>query len=129
MSDDAPSTPTVLVVDDDPQVLRVVRRILGGQALIMIEAESLTSAIALAATTTRIDLLLTDCVMPGGSGVEVARRLRETWPDLRVLYMSGYDAERFLEQGVAPDRFVRKPFSVPALREAVGRALAEEVVR
>jgi two-component system cell cycle sensor histidine kinase/response regulator CckA len=74
----------------------------------------------------RIDLLLTDVVMPGMRGPELARRSLKVRPELRTLFMSGFAEETLGEDttGAAP-RLLTKPFSRQALVEAVRAALAE----
>ena len=72
-----------------------------------------------------IALLLTDVIMPGGSGPDLYRRLSEAQPGLRVLYMSGYTGQATLDQrrldAGAP--FLQKPFSAEALLRAVRQVL------
>jgi two-component system cell cycle sensor histidine kinase/response regulator CckA len=91
----------------------------------VLEAASGAEALAAARGATRVDLLLTDVVMPGMDGTELARRLRAERPDIPVVYMSGYtgdDLERraTLEAG-AP--FLQKPVSPDALVRGVRDAL------
>ena len=72
-----------------------------------------------------IQLLLTDVVMPGGSGRELAESLLGVRPELRVIFMSGYTSDVVLRRGVVEEavRFLPKPFSPSALAHAVRRAL------
>ena len=95
----------------------------------MIEAGSAEEALALVdAGQLRIDLLLTDTVMPGLSGPELARRLRERIPGLRVLLMSGYTERALAGDEPFPPKtlFLGKPFTGSGLagkvREALDRA-------
>ena len=73
----------------------------------------------------RIDLLLTDVVMPGMNGGELARRLRRLCPGIRVVFMSGYSAEAVATHGVLSPgaSFLQKPFSVEELLERLQEAL------
>ena len=79
------------------------------------------------ATSTReeIDLVLTDVVMPGMNGPEMAQRLVFRHPSLRVLYLSGYDRETLGPLGVPEDgpAFLKKPFTMDALVKRVSGAL------
>ena len=73
----------------------------------------------------RIDLVLTDVVMPRTTGKELADRIRERYPKLPVLFMTGYSGEDIQRRGlvVTGARFVQKPFTPEGLADAVGRAL------
>ena len=73
----------------------------------------------------RIDLMVTDMIMPEMSGDELAGRLREAFPRLRVLYMSGYSDNAVLGQGMlTPEmEFLAKPFSQDKLLQKVRRIL------
>jgi signal transduction histidine kinase len=81
---------TILLVDDDPLVAAGTAAMLEDLGHTVREASSAAEALALLEGDRAIDLVITDHVMPGMSGVELARRLRETWPDLRVILASGY---------------------------------------
>ena len=71
-----------------------------------------------------IDLLITDVVMPGLDGPSMVREARKTWPDLKILFMSGY-AEEQLRKSIDIENvnFLPKPFSVTELAEAARRAV------
>jgi FixJ family two-component response regulator len=73
----------------------------------------------------RIDLLLTDVVMPRESGRELAEAMRGRLPELAVVFMSGYTPDVVLRQGVEQDSvpYIAKPFTDEALAETVRRAL------
>jgi DNA-binding NtrC family response regulator len=73
----------------------------------------------------RIDLLMTDVVMPEGSGRELAEDLLALSPGLRVVFMSGYTDDALIRHGVLESRFrlIEKPFTPDALWAAVGEAL------
>lgn len=123
-----PQLETVLLVEDDDAVRAVTSRALlrfgytvlaaegGPQALKLIEEHGET-----------IDLLLTDIMMPGMNGVEVARRVVEKRPGIRVFFMSGYADQDLVRQGLlAPEtHFIQKPFTPFELVERV-RAILDE---
>ncbi len=117
---------TVLLAEDEPQVRQLALRLLRGLGYRVLVAESGEDALALAqGTPERIDALVTDVVMPGITGEELAGQLRLTRPDLRVLFISGYaedsDAiERALREG---DAFLPKPFTASSLARHVREVL------
>lgn len=83
-------TETVLLVEDAPMIRRLAREILLRAGYTVIEAGDADQAMQRAGKQERIDVLLTDLIMPGPSGVELAELLRGTRTDIRVLFMSGY---------------------------------------
>jgi DNA-binding NtrC family response regulator len=117
---------TILVVDDDPAILLLIKAILEGRAYRVLLAENGESAIHLIEQEQlRIDLVLTDVMMPNMSGLDLANTLVAMRPGLRVLFMSAFqdsDAVRMqvLERGSG---FVAKPFKTEGLVAAVERAL------
>jgi two-component system, cell cycle sensor histidine kinase and response regulator CckA len=118
--------PRILVVDDDDAVRLLVRRILAPRLFELLEESSVEAAVARASRETdRVDLLLTDVVLPDGTGAELALRLHEDRPALPVLYMSGYDRATAELHGVTDDaHFLMKPFTPRTLREGVQQVLA-----
>jgi two-component system, cell cycle sensor histidine kinase and response regulator CckA len=118
--------PTVLLAEDEPGVRGPVRRMLVAHGFTVIEAVDGEEALAVAAAHHgRIDLLLTDVVMPGIGGAELARRLREARPEVRILFMTGYSVEAVASHGVlAPGTtLLQKPFTVEELVGRVREAL------
>ena len=120
-----PGERTVLVVDDDPLVRRVAVRILRRAGYLVCEAEDAEEAMVLhAAFDGRIDLLLTDLMMPGPNGRDLATRLVLRDPQLTVAYMSGYDADAARDGDHAPvGPFIAKPFREQQLLDGVRAAL------
>lgn len=117
---------TVLIVEDEDGVRRASERILAAVGYRVLTAASGAEAIELALRHAgEIELVLTDVVMPGMSGPEVAARLKETRPSLEVLYMSGYADTAIGQHGVLAEgaHFIAKPFSVEALRRKVREVL------
>jgi CheY-like chemotaxis protein len=107
-------------------VLTLVSRILSGRGYEVVSAMSAAdaSAVSEAPGTAPFDLILTDVVLPGSRGPELAARVRRTWKDARVVYMSGYDREAVARHGVAAeDHFLPKPFTPRSLRDALERAM------
>jgi len=121
-----PGRETVLLVEDDPTVRVVTGRILRELGYTVLEAASGAEARSVAATAAgRIDLLLTDVVMPGGSGRELAEALTQTRPGLPVVFMSGYTADVILRMGIVHDKvtLLSKPFTAEALADTLRIAL------
>ncbi|MDJ0764448.1 MAG: ATP-binding protein [Myxococcota bacterium] len=121
-------TETVLVVEDEEAVRRLICKILDKQGYQVIEADTTDDAVVLAAHhPSRIHLLLTDIVMPGMNGKELYERVATLRPDIKVLYMSGYTDDVIAHHGILDDgvRFVQKPFSVEGLTKKVRNALDE----
>jgi PAS domain S-box-containing protein len=124
---DRAGSETVLVVDDQPSVLNVVRHILERAGYRVVTATDAESAVAAAhADADSIALVLTDVVLPGVDGREVARRVRDVLPAARVLFMSGYVEEGAAMAALSDPRtaFLPKPFTTSQLRAAV-RALLD----
>ncbi|HXG61703.1 MAG TPA: ATP-binding protein [Planctomycetota bacterium] len=115
----------VLVVEDDPSLRKLVRHILTLQGYEVLEAGRAEDAERIGREWRgRIDLLLTDMVLPGQGGCAVARALRRDRPELKIVYMSGYSEEMAMRQGLEPDaRLLQKPFAPEALLGAVRGAL------
>lgn len=120
--------PVVLVVEDQAEVRRLLRDLLSQRQFEVHEAASGVDALALAGQLEgRLDLLLTDVVMPGISGREVARRLEILWPGLPVLYISGYTDEALGQKGVLESgvELLAKPFTPEQLLSSVERMLTQ----
>jgi two-component system, cell cycle sensor histidine kinase and response regulator CckA len=118
-------TQSVLVVEDVAGLRDVIGRMLRLEGYLVTGAASAEDAMALFEGTMGIDVLLTDVVMPGASGPDLARRLTALRPGLRVIFMSGYTEDilgghDILKPGVA---FLRKPFTAEALGDKVRKVL------
>lgn len=118
-------TETVLVVEDDPAVREVMVRILREQGYTVLEAASADEALQIAARAEGIQLLLTDVVMPKMSGKALAERLRVIYPNLKVLYVSGYSDNAIAHHGIFEKgiAFLQKPFTIAALARKVREVL------
>jgi two-component system cell cycle sensor histidine kinase/response regulator CckA len=119
-------TETILLVEDEPAVRDFARRTLEEQGYIVLQAASGADALSIIASHAGpIALLVTDVVMPGLQGYQVAEQLAAARPELRVLYVSGFTENSMIHRGV-PDHggaFLAKPFSSDGLGEAVRRVL------
>jgi signal transduction histidine kinase/ActR/RegA family two-component response regulator len=117
---------TVLVVEDEAAVRRAVQRNLERLGYRVLAASDGEDALRIAEPLGGVDLLLSDVVMPGIDGPELACRLRERWPDLPVLFVTGYSADRLARSGaVGPhDRVLEKPYQLEELARTLRRMLA-----
>jgi PAS domain S-box-containing protein len=125
-------TETILVVEDAADVRNLLRRVLQSHGYTILEARDGLEAIEVALQHSgRIDLLITDLVMPKMSGRELAERLALVRPDMRILLMSGYSDKAVTRQGMLPTSFafVQKPFSPPHLARKVREILDAEARR
>ncbi len=119
-------TETVLVVEDAPAVRAVARHVLERQGYTVIEAPGGDAALQLAAAHAGpIHLLLTDVVMPGMSGRQVAERLAIRRPEMRVLYASGYTDDSIVRHGILEEgiAYLQKPFTPESLARKVRAVL------
>ena len=119
-------TETVLLVEDEASVRSSVARALTRHGYRVVEARHGLDAIArLEDHEGRIDLVLTDLVMPEMGGRDLAERLHAARPDLPILFMSGYDARAVETHGALPDgaALVEKPFTIETLLRQVRTAL------
>lgn len=125
----APALPggkeTVLLVEDEPLVRRLASRVLGGLGYTVLEAANGEEALRLARAGEAFDLLLTDVVMPGMGGQELAQAARAMRPDARVLFMSGYTDDAVVRRGLSERSidFLQKPFTPSALAMKVRHVL------
>jgi len=122
----APSSESVLVVEDDDAVRALTVRILEERGYSVLAARNGHEALRVSAEHAGVlHLLLSDVVMPGMSGKELADRLVQSRPDMRVLFMSGYTDDVIASQGVLDDgvMLVPKPFEASELLSAVEKVL------
>jgi signal transduction histidine kinase len=126
LGSDAPTgNEVVLVVDDENALRELLAASIRGAGYAVLEAASGPEAIRLAETAKgAIQLLLSDVVMPGMNGGELFERLRETRPDLRVVFMSGATREALRDrEDTARAPFLWKPFAVDELLRTIRRTL------
>lgn len=119
-------TQTILLVEDEDAVRRLAQITLERQGFTVLEARTPGDALLLAEQHTGpIDLLITDVIMPGMNGHELAERLLQSRPSLKVLYMSGYSDDILGERGgLGPEMaFLPKPYSPTELARKVTELL------
>ena len=125
---DLRGTETVLLVEDESQILALAKRILQNHGYTVLAAQSPEAALKLAEQHSgSIQLLVTDVVMPGMDGRELRNRLVACQPGLRCLYMSGYTADVIAHHGVLDEgvQFLQKPFTIESLAKRVREALQQ----
>jgi len=123
---DASGGETIMLLEDEPEVRRIVARILSSRGYEVIEAASPEEAIRLGVRGgARFDLLLTDVVMPKMSGKTCFEEMCRSLPHLKVIYMSGYTSNVIAHRGVLDKgtHFVQKPFTGDALARKVREVL------
>jgi len=125
-----PNKPTIFVVEDEPTLRALVRRVLERGGYAVIEAPSGLAALQLwNGTKPHVDLLLTDMVMPDGiSGRQLAEKLKAENPRLKVVFTTGYSSELIggdiaLRDGI---NFLQKPYPPQKLVQTVRNGLAAE---
>jgi two-component system cell cycle sensor histidine kinase/response regulator CckA len=111
----------VLVVDDEESIRKFVDRVLKDRGYRTTLAADGHQAVALAETEGPFDILITDLMMPEMNGDELARRLRQAEPGLKVLYLTGYSDRLFRDKVTLweDEAFLDKPCSIKGLLEAV----------
>jgi len=110
---------TILVVDDESGIRELIRKILSREGYRVLEAGSAEDA-QTAVRGQQIDLLITDVMLPGINGPELARRMQQTTPRLKALFISGHTGSAIIPPGAA---FLAKPFTLAALLEKVRQTL------
>ena len=115
----------VLVVDDDPSTLRLVKEQLYDYGYLPIMASSGEEALEIASQQTHIDLLLTNIKMPGINGIDLVKQLSTLFPDIRVLFMSVFTLPSTLYRISGKEMvFLQKPFLADTLIKKMKFALS-----
>jgi two-component system, cell cycle sensor histidine kinase and response regulator CckA len=128
--DESSASTTVLVVDDEDMVRRLAARMLAALGYRVLEARSGQEAVRLLRRGAhRIQGVLTDVAMPGIGGRELGETIAQCWPQIRVLYMSGFPAMRMVSDGqLDPAQpFIQKPFTSQQLGSRVRELLGDRV--
>jgi len=117
---------TILLVEDEPSILKMTRMMLERKGYTVLSAGTPAEALEIAREHgDKIDLLITDVIMPGMNGRDLAEKLISLYPNIKFLFMSGYSAnviahQGILEQGVP---FIQKPFSMKDLADKLRKVL------
>ena len=116
---------TILVLEDDHSVRRLICRMLNELGYSPLETATADECMAAANKLGKIDLLLTDIVMPGMNGCEVHEQLAAKWPGIKTLFMSGYTGDILTQHNLeeSGDQFIAKPFTQTALARKIRHAL------
>jgi two-component system, cell cycle sensor histidine kinase and response regulator CckA len=116
---------TILVVEDDEPVRNLVGQILELEGYSVVRAASGRDALAVCARGGRIDLVISDVVMPDMRGPELGERIGQVLPDARLLYISGYPGDSIVRRGELPvgTAFLQKPFSQESLTRKIRELL------
>jgi two-component system cell cycle sensor histidine kinase/response regulator CckA len=123
---------TILVVEDDKTLREITVKLLQDGGYRVVEAKDAEEALTImAASQPEVDLLLTDVIMPDKSGAELARQAKESHPNLRSMFMSGYTGDLVGRQGVLMEEasFLEKPFTRRSLLVKVYAALHSVTAR
>ncbi len=118
----------ILLVEDDTSILKLGKRILEELGYIVMSTSSPREAIKLAKEHTgKVNLLITDVIMPEMNGRELSEHLQRLYPNLKILFMSGYTANVIAHRGVLDDEifFIPKPFSKEEIAVKVRKVLDE----
>ena len=120
---------TILLVEDDAEVRSVATRILRRNGYRVLEAENGAEALRVCENESEpVDLIVTDIVMPEMGGTELAKRVRETQPDARILFTSGYTEDAVIRQSLlhAGEDFIEKPFTPATLAKKAREILTTQ---
>jgi CheY-like chemotaxis protein len=122
---------TILLVEDEECVRTLARRVLEMQGYQVLVADSGPCGIDLfESQRDRIQLVLTDVMMPEMGGRELAEELTRRRPGLRIVFMSGYTSDEVLRQGIETEQvdFVQKPFTPEVLTRKIQTVLARKTI-
>jgi CheY-like chemotaxis protein len=122
---DTRGSETVLLVEDEESVRQLVRETLQSRGYTVIDAADGEQALAIAAKQNAIQLMITDVVMPGINGQDLAKEILKTHPTTKVLFLSGYAEDTIRQQALPPGTaFLQKPFTLQTLLRKTREVLA-----
>jgi two-component system sensor histidine kinase EvgS len=122
---------TILLVEDETAILQLGKSMLESLGYTVLAAAGAGESIALAQKHAgAIRLLITDVVLPEMNGWDLSQKLQAVYPDIRVLFMSGYTANALAHHGVLDKgvHFIQKPFSRQELAAKVHKALVNDTI-
>jgi CheY-like chemotaxis protein len=121
---------TVLVVDDDPIILDLVKEQISAYGYQTIVVSNGEDALQVASQETKIDLLLTDIMMPMMNGVDLAKQFVANYPETKVLFMSGYICPSIANYGIQDSEhaFLQKPFTQNTLISKMRNVLDDPAI-
>ncbi len=122
----APFDATILLVEDEAELLELTTDVLRGHGFRVHDALDAREALEILDGDAGIDLVITDAVMPGMSGPELASIIRRRWPSIKILLMSGYAAGSPMNDRFTNDQLLTKPVAAEHLTSAVIRALRSD---
>ena len=125
-SDPQKPVTTVMLVDDDPFILRLMDLILRSAGYAIVQARSGEEALKAIREHPRIDLVISDVVMPGMNGDFLRETIKRNWPECKFIVCSGYPDKCWdLANSDAPVATLAKPFTANALKERVKEVLGQ----
>ena len=118
---------TILVADDDAAVRKVTTRVLERAGYKVLAAGTGAEALQILEQAGTADLLMTDVIMPGMNGRDLAAQVLQMRPGMKVIFLSGYTDETITPHGVLPPgvNYIEKPFSQDGMIETVRKVLGE----
>lgn len=120
---------TVLLVEDEDSVREVTKRMLTSNGYTVLDASNAEQSLKICEQHPEsIHLLITDMVMPGMSGTELGDHMTRKYPNMKVLYISGYTDNAIIQQGILPNatHFIQKPFTAESLLHKVSQVIHEK---
>jgi CheY-like chemotaxis protein len=115
---------TILVVDDEEAIRRMMEKMLGNSGYTVLKASSAVEALSVCEENSEhLQLVVTDVAMPGMSGFDLAERISERWPSVRILFMSGCINDLNVRRQLYERPLLAKPFTRDQLSNRVGELL------